>query len=569
MLRHALVGLAALLVLALAPPGQPARAADAAADAVALVNAWRARAGIAPLTLHPALQRAAQSHADYYRLNRDDPALAGMGLHQQQPGRPGFTGVEPEDRAVAAGYPARSVNENVGLTGDLLASLRWHIGTINHRLPLLDPRYGDIGVGVVNEVGARFDVILVGTPRWATTASPAWVAWPVDGATDAGLSYSGESPNPFPGQRYPVGHPVTLAYFGAGALSLEVATLTTAGGESVPIIARQGTGWHSRRAFLIAATAPLAGGTTYMVSVRGVADGAALTRQWSFTTVGAGPPRPTATPPPAAPTRETRGRGAVRPPPGITAAAPAVRDLWLRSDGRAAATADTIWLWGPDVFVQRRERYADAPGGERAVYYFDKSRMEITDPAASADSVWYVTTGLLVQEMVTGQVQTGHRAWEGRPPAGVSVAGDGGSGLTPTYADFGALASRSPAEGRAEPRIGQPLTTTLAPGGAVGIDERLGRLARVGAYSEPLGHNIAGVFWDWMRRLEPRWEYVLGYPLTEPYWVRAKVDGVEQDVLVQLFERRAVTYTPANAAKWQVEMGNVGRHYHAWRYGRE
>lgn len=567
MLRHTLVGLAVLLVLVLAPPGQPARAAGAAADAVALINVWRARVGVAPLTLHPALQRAAQGHADYYRLNRSDPALAGMGLHQQQPGQPGFTGVEPEDRAVAAGYPARSVNENVGLTGDLAASLRWHITTINHRLPLLDPRYHDIGVGVVNEGGARFDVILVGTPRWVATAQPAWVTWPVDGATDAGLSYSGETPNPFPGQRYPVGYPVTLAYFGAGALSLEVATLTTAGGESVPIIARQGTGWHSRRAFLIAATAPLAGGTLYMVSVRGVADGAAFTRQWSFTTVGARPPRPTTTPPSAPPTRETSGRGAVRPPPGIAAAAPAVRDLWLRSDGRAAATADTTWLWGPDVFVQRRESYADAPGGERAVYYFDKSRMEITDPAAAADSAWYVTTGLLVQEMVTGQVQTGHRAWEERPPAGVPVAGDGGAGLTPTYATFGPLASRAPGDRRMAPRQGQPLTATLDSAGHAGDSERLGRLAQVGAYSEPLGHNIAGVFWDWMQGLAPRWEYVLGYPLTEPYWVRATVNGVEQDVLVQLFERRAVTYTPANPANWQVEMGNVGRHYYAWRYG--
>jgi hypothetical protein len=38
-------------------------------------------------------------------------------------------------------------------------------------------------------------------------------------------------------------------------------------------------------------------------------------------------------------------------------------------------------------------------------------------------------------------------------------------------------------------------------------------------------------------------------------------------VLVQLFERRALTYNPANPAVTQVEMGNVGRHYFNWRYG--
>ena len=40
------------------------------------------------------------------------------------------------------------------------------------------------------------------------------------------------------------------------------------------------------------------------------------------------------------------------------------------------------------------------------------------------------------------------------------------------------------------------------------------------------------------------------------------------DVLVQAFERRIVTYTPDNPPGWQVEMGNVGQHYHGWRYGR-
>ena len=37
--------------------------------------------------------------------------------------------------------------------------------------------------------------------------------------------------------------------------------------------------------------------------------------------------------------------------------------------------------------------------------------------------------------------------------------------------------------------------------------------------------------------------------------------------LIQAFERRVLTYTPANPAAFQVEMGNVGRHYYLWRYG--
>lgn len=45
------------------------------------------------------------------------------------------------------------------------------------------------------------------------------------------------------------------------------------------------------------------------------------------------------------------------------------------------------------------------------------------------------------------------------------------------------------------------------------------------------------------------------------------VNGQEQDVLVQLYERRVLTYTPSNPDGWQVEMGNVGQHYRHWRYG--
>jgi hypothetical protein len=63
------------------------------------------------------------------------------------------------------------------------------------------------------------------------------------------------------------------------------------------------------------------------------------------------------------------------------------------------------------------------------------------------------------------------------------------------------------------------------------------------------------------------WVFTLGYPISEPYWTRIKVGGVDRDVLVQPFQRRVLTYSPDNPSGWQVEMGNVGRHYYLWRYG--
>ena len=37
--------------------------------------------------------------------------------------------------------------------------------------------------------------------------------------------------------------------------------------------------------------------------------------------------------------------------------------------------------------------------------------------------------------------------------------------------------------------------------------------------------------------------------------------------MMQAFQRRILTYNPANAPEWRVEMGNVGAQYYQWRYG--
>jgi hypothetical protein len=96
-----------------------------------------------------------------------------------------------------------------------------------------------------------------------------------------------------------------------------------------------------------------------------------------------------------------------------------------------------------------------------------------------------------------------------------------------------------------------------------------------GHYQDPTGHNFASVFWDWAHSgnsgLRPDvgvdWLYVLGYPITDPYWIDSTVGGTSHRVLVQIFERRALTYTPDNPLQYQIEFGNIGQHYYRWRYG--
>src|SRR5690606_13542005 len=88
---------------------------------------------------------------------------------------------------------------------------------------------------------------------------------------------------------------------------------------------------------------------------------------------------------------------------------------------------------------------------------------------------------------------------------------------------------------------------------------------RNAGYDQALGHNIPDVFVRWIQDQPYAWEYVVGHPLTEAYWVDTMVNGAQRRVLVQAFERRILTYDPANPPGWQTESGNAGLHYRVWR----
>ena len=257
---------------------------------------------------------------------------------------------------------------------------------------------------------------------------------------------------------------------------------------------------------------------------------------------------------------------------------PAFEAVWSRTDRLVAdGTVARTWIWGPEPFVQAQmEAYDESPGGERLVLYFDKSRMEITNPGADATSIWYVTNGLLVVEMMTGNVQVGDDSFIQDVPAQVNVAGDANDPNGVTYATMSGLRAEPPA---AE---GATLIAVLSPTGQVTDDPALAAMGVLaGPISTETGHRTAAVFWDFMTSTGPvlvgettqeallfeNPYFATGFPVTEAYWTTVQVAGVEQLVLLQCFERRCLTYTPSNAPGWQVEAGNVGLHYYSWRYG--
>ena len=270
----------------------------------------------------------------------------------------------------------------------------------------------------------------------------------------------------------------------------------------------------------------------------------------------------------------------------LTAAAPALAhdpepgpfyDTWARTDKPVAdGDVSRTFIWGPEANTDvLQERYDDSPGGMRDVQYFDKSRMEINDPNAPNDGLWYVTNGLLVVELLTGNMQVGDSAFEQMGPADINIAGDPGFAETPTYATYGTLMDNDAYA------AGTVINATVSADGTIGSDASRNQFnVTAGALSTETGHRTASVFYDFMMSSGTVYEngmltqdmlfenpfYATGLPITEAYWANIMVNGSPQWVLTQAFERRVLTYTPSNNAGFQVEAGNVGLHYYAWRY---
>ncbi len=256
-------------------------------------------------------------------------------------------------------------------------------------------------------------------------------------------------------------------------------------------------------------------------------------------------------------------------------AAQEFQNLWNQTDANSGNRSLT---WGPSPWWDYKEFYKDAPGGLRQVQYFDKARMEINNPEA-AKTPFFVTNGLLPVEMISGRVKLGNNedasSYDQRESAGIPVAGDLAkvNPNAPTYASFRLVATTS-GNNQAQPRLGERISATFDKSGNIGVRQDLATEAtQIVQFNANTGHNIPAVFKDYMDFYDRSGNvgsiFTFGYPITEPYWIRARVGGQDMDVMVQIFERRVLTYTPSNPEQYQVEMGNVGQHYFQWRYANQ
>ncbi len=259
--------------------------------------------------------------------------------------------------------------------------------------------------------------------------------------------------------------------------------------------------------------------------------------------------------------------------------------LWQRTDLPVAVdNVQRSWMWGDQLSVTPSiESYNDSPGGVRVVQYYDKGRMEITSPQNNPSSPSYVTSGLLTRELISGRLQLGNDSFDDTgQPAHIPVAGDP-TNTFPTYADLAGMIDTP-----APDMIGQTITSALTPDGPSTYDGDVTDVRSVvaqhveydGADGQTVGYNIPQAFWSYMNQSgliyengqlvqsSPlfQWQFVLGFPIGEAFWSNVTLAGKPTWVMIQPFERRLLTYTPTNPENWRVEMGNIGLHYHTWRY---
>jgi hypothetical protein len=256
----------------------------------------------------------------------------------------------------------------------------------------------------------------------------------------------------------------------------------------------------------------------------------------------------------------------------------AFKNIWMRTDSLVDdGSVKRSYFWGPTPGFTTSEDYAEGPNGKHLVQYFDKSRMEINNPNGDKNNPFYVTNGLLTEELIYGRVQTGNNMYDYTYPAEIDLASDTDDLNAPTYASF-----RSVVDVPSDSRVSVTIADTINRQGLVGADPAYTGYNVKYAYYEPATkHNIPDVFWQFLNQTGPVVEggkvvsaklsdpyfYATGYPISEAYWANVKIAGANNvAVLIQPYERRVLTYVPTAPEGFKVQMGNIGQHYYAWRY---
>lgn len=285
-----------------------------------MINQVRGAAGAGLLTQNTSIDTAAAAYSNYVLLNEASPGFVpddGEVSTMQ-----GYTGASAASRMTAAGYVGNGGQDSYGGSPNPVVCMNLMMGTVYHRLNLLQ---GWVNVGlsfVLNNQGDGICVMDFGTPAtfaqgqyaaYGVQIPAAPVVYPYSGQTLVGTTFlaSSEAPNPAPDLGY-VGTPITVslatqALIGANLTGFTASEVTitgftlTAQGSATPLAARIITAAGVKAGMGVTLTtdvnnqlnayvncllplAPLSPKTTYNAVFTATVNGQAVNLSWSFTT---------------------------------------------------------------------------------------------------------------------------------------------------------------------------------------------------------------------------------------------------------------------------------------------
>lgn len=273
------------------------------------LNSERAAGGFGMLAQSSALDQAAKNHANFMLLNyiaggvwntalivAVDTATGWLTGHIEAPGKTGFTGVFPIDRATAAGYKAIYVAEVIS-EGSYFSQTQPFSGCVDrllssvfHRGALLTTQLRDFGASVSYMPDGKTYTCVIDpafTTANAGVAPTGWVGiYPSPGQTNVTKSFANEAPDPLPSS--PVkGNPASVFIEPRNTLVVSSFTMTDGQGNKVPAKLLQNVDFPTyiglNQAYLLP-TSGLAGNTVYSMQFSGINNGTPFSRSWSFTT---------------------------------------------------------------------------------------------------------------------------------------------------------------------------------------------------------------------------------------------------------------------------------------------
>ncbi|MDO9218384.1 MAG: CAP domain-containing protein [Lacisediminimonas sp.] len=269
-------------------PNAPAAADNTATDGFNWFNYRRQQIGLAALARSPALDQAAQGHADYQKIN-------GVISHEQTPGAPGYTGAELGERITAAGYTFTSnryaYGEVISATGSQsgFAAAEDLITAIYHRFVIFEPTFFQAGSGSASVSGGYtyFTTNFTADGLGNGLGAGAFITYPHASQQNMPTTFMSDREIPDPvADRNAVGFPISVHADITATVLVQEFSVRPRGGAplDVKLLMRANDADTPSSGAAIVPLDPLAAGTEYEVRFSGTINDVPVLRTWSFST---------------------------------------------------------------------------------------------------------------------------------------------------------------------------------------------------------------------------------------------------------------------------------------------